>query len=1405
MRTLNLPFLLVLLAVVAVLGVGMHFVHGYQVQRNASALLERADRAEADKDLEKAEQALQQYLNLRREDVAAWKRYARVVDQRDPDHLRRQPVFLVHEEALRHNPEDSELERRCADLALELERYKDAQRHLTSLLAPLLAKLPKDSQSQPAAELEDLLGQCERGLGQFDQAEGRFTEALKHDPGRLDCYDRLARLRRGELRRIADGDGTIQKMVAKNPKAGRAYMYRWRYAREFATAPNADDLKKAADDLKKALELAPDDPEVLLTVAIASEQKSDAAAARTYFEKGFQRDPTNLALALGLASLEGREGHLDRAEEILRRADQARPSLDLAFARADNLIRQGKITSKDQADDTMTRLRKAGLGETLVRYLEAEILVRQQHWGEAIPQLEIARAILRADHRLTAGLNLMLAECYSRRGSAEQRLDALQQAAAGDEAPDSARIEFARALARSGQLDKALTILAPLAERQPELRLDLVRLLIQKTIRQPRDRQDWPDVERQLRAAEQAPPQARAVEPLTLLRADMLAAQDNLEAARSLLAAAQAKEPRNLRYRLVLARLTQRAGRGAEALRIIDQAETDLGPSLDVQLARLDYWGLEGGKAARAALAKLAATRQQVPAADRPALLERLGSVAIRLRELNQARQYGRELADLQPEDLRIRLTLFDLAREAGDHDGAAALVREIRAVEGEAGTFGQFAQATFLIDQVRRGASQDLEEARELAVKIAERQPAWWVGPTLIGEIAELSGSTDQAITSYTRAVELGNVQPSLARRLVGLLNQRNQTDEIDRVAQKLRDQGAALNDVTLVRALDAIRREEFDRGIALARQVFPESSTNASDHLSLGRIYLTAGRSDAAGQEFRRAVELGPGVPDTWLNYVRYLVQARRIDQARAAVEAARKALPAERATSTLAQCFLVLGDARQAEALIQEALADKDKPADPATLRLAVTVALSQNRLDQIEEYLNRLDAIAGASTDDKAWVNRTRAALVVRKDRLDRQGQGLRLVEQNLRVNPGSIEDQVLKANILAFRPDRRNEAITILERLAGANRLGAYERFLLAQLYLGNRDEAKYQGEMLKLLQPEAGSPQHLVHFVNYWIGRNQLDQAGRWLAELKKAEPKGLAALELEVRLLDLRKQKPELLALLEARGREVPDQIGPVADLLSRYGFAKEAEAAYKAFIARDPKQPERVLALAGFLAGHDRPAEAMAILKQAWSTCRPEQVAAAAFLVVDAPSAGEAEKRQVEAWVAEAARQRPDAVGLRVKLATLWLRQGRVDEAEGLYRRILAESPDHADALNGLAWLLALRDQGKAREALELINHAIEVTGADPSLVDTRAVVLIRAGQLDRALGDLDLARAGDPRNPSFALHRAWAYREEGKTDEARKAFQQAQDLGWKVAKSDPLERSCIDKLQHDLARQP
>ena len=508
-RRLNLVFLAVLLGAATVVGLGMRLVHDLQVRRNASALLDRARRAQAVDDLEKAEQSLSQYLKIRHDDGPAWEWYARVVDQHDAEHRQRERVLLVHEQALQYNPGDLKLVRRSAELAMELARsgneprwYDVAQRHLANLIEELSRNSPAQPVAGDLADVEDLLGQCNTKLSRFAEAEKWFLLSLQHDPARVACYDRLARLRReqaGRLRKYEVADATIEEMVAKNPKAGLAYVYRWRYAQDFLESGDSSDVWKA-------VQLPPDNPEVQVAAGVASEQKGDAAAARKYFERGWTLDRKNLDAALGLARLLSREGHVERTEAILRQAFQANPSVSLAFELAENLILQDKIEGKDQAADYISLLRDSGFADTLVVYLEAEILLRRQSWAEAIPKIKLARTVLGADRRLTVKLDLMLAECYGQLGSDDDRLTILRKVAEDDRTLESVRVELARGLARSGRLDQAIAALSPLVDRRPELRLDLTRLLIQRTSRRPKSEQDWREAEAYLRDSERRSP-----------------------------------------------------------------------------------------------------------------------------------------------------------------------------------------------------------------------------------------------------------------------------------------------------------------------------------------------------------------------------------------------------------------------------------------------------------------------------------------------------------------------------------------------------------------------------------------------------------------------------------------------------------------------------------------------------------------------------------------------------------------------------------------------------------------------------------------------------------------------------------------------------------------------------------
>ena len=685
---------------------------------------------------------------------------------------------------------------------------------------------------------------------------------------------------------------------------------------------------------------------------------------------------------------------------------------------------------------------------------------------------------------------------------------------------------------------------------------------------------------------------------------------------------------------------------------------------------------------------------------------------------------------------------LFDLAMQAADRQACIDLVAKIRSIEGEEGTRWRFALAALKLDAYRRGSSgasakEDLAEAREVAAKIVELRPGWWGGPSLKGQIAELNGFTDEAIEQYSQAITLGDLQPATVNRLLGILYQHpsEQADQINKVVSMLREQGYSVDKVTIVNAAEAVAKGDPSRGIALARQVLPESSGNSSDHLTMGRLYLAAGRPAEAGTEFRRAVELGPGDPQCWLAYVQFLAtDAKQNDKARTVIAAAVKQLPhGQSSLFTLARCLMIVGDAKQAEALVEKAQADY--PNDPEALQNRVLFYFRQRRMSQAGHSLDVFEKLPNLLPDAKTWASRIRQSLLLSTGRPADYEKALRLCEELLKRDPASRVDLRMKVSTLAARPSRRQEAIRLLEDMVAKPSVPTVEdQFYLAKLYSVENMPEKYQQEILKIVGPgKSNPPAALTHYINYLLGRNRLDEAESCIAMLRQKDAEGSTTLDLQAQLLGLRKQRPQLLALLGDRGRKFPEQIGWVAELLARHGFAGEAEQAYKDFIARRPDLPERVLPLANFYAKTGRTSEAMALLNHALKTLPKERVARAALAVLDSPAANASQRLQARSWVEAVAAEQPDLL-LKGRVASMALEDGYHDEAISMLRKIVAANPENASALNNLAWILGLVDPPQTEEALKLIDRAIDLNGSDPSLLDTRAVILIRAGRWRR-----------------------------------------------------------------------
>ena len=316
------------------------------------------------------------------------------------------------------------------------------------------------------------------------------------------------------------------------------------------------------------MELGPDETEVLIAATELALQDKRLDAARKHIDQGLDLHRENPFFYLMAADLEQADNHPDRAETFLRRGIAAVPApfnADLKLLLVENLISEHKLDGDDGAISWIERVRRLGLAPGYAQYLEGRVSMADQKWEAAIHSLEGARAVLAGDTVMTPRISLLLAECYRSVGDEDQREAAFRSLVDSGRAPDSVRIELARSLTRSDKLDQAIAMLLPVVGRVPEQRLELVSLLIQKTSRQARNQRNWQEVEQALLQAEKAlhteKTPSSETQKLVLLRADLLLAQDRPADALSVVSAAQRKDPRNLRYRLALARLTQRLGK----------------------------------------------------------------------------------------------------------------------------------------------------------------------------------------------------------------------------------------------------------------------------------------------------------------------------------------------------------------------------------------------------------------------------------------------------------------------------------------------------------------------------------------------------------------------------------------------------------------------------------------------------------------------------------------------------------------------------------------------------------------------------------------------------------------------------------------------------------------------------
>ncbi len=135
-KKFNVKFFAMLVGVTALLAVGVHYLHGFQVKRNAKTLLDQAHEAQKAEHAYQASELYSAYLIYYPDDAATLAEYGALLEDLSARNPRlRSRASAVLDKALRLNRDaDIETHRRAIKVAMSLGLFSDAKDHLSTLI-----------------------------------------------------------------------------------------------------------------------------------------------------------------------------------------------------------------------------------------------------------------------------------------------------------------------------------------------------------------------------------------------------------------------------------------------------------------------------------------------------------------------------------------------------------------------------------------------------------------------------------------------------------------------------------------------------------------------------------------------------------------------------------------------------------------------------------------------------------------------------------------------------------------------------------------------------------------------------------------------------------------------------------------------------------------------------------------------------------------------------------------------------------------------------------------------------------------------------------------------------------------------------------------------------------------------
>jgi putative PEP-CTERM system TPR-repeat lipoprotein len=601
--------------------------------------------------------------------------------------------------------------------------------------------------------------------------------------------------------------------------------------------------------------------------------------------------------------------------------------------------------------------------------------------------------------------------------------------------------------------------------------------------------------------------------------------------------------------------------------------------------------------------------------------------------------------------------------------------------------------------------AEKELRRALALGATAAELNP-------LLGKSMLMQGQYERVLDEIKGATDAGQRASLLALRGNALLGLRKseQAGELFNEALKYSPSfGEALLGLSRIALAE---RRPADAAAMLARAL----AANPGDIDCLrfkGDLLRAEGKPEPALEAYRKILALRPNNAQAHIDVANIFIDAAKFKDARAEIQAARKASPATLAV-LYAQALLDFRESKHAAAQesLQQILRTVPEHFPSLLLLGAVQAALGSNQ--QAEQNLRKFLA---------AYPRHLYASKL--------------LASLNLRANNPDAALGLLRPLLIAHEGDV--ELLT----LAGE-----------ANMRARNFSRAADYFEQASALQPNASMLHTALALSRLGTGEN-----ARAVAELERAAS------------LDIKSSRTGVLLVMSYLRANAPDKaLAAIADMekqgnnplvqnlkggvhLARQDI-KSARACFDNALALDPLYMPALDNLAQLDALEKRPADA----KQRYLAALAKAPKNAALMEALARLAtAQGNTPQAVGWLEKASKENPEALGLALRLADFYSRSGDKQKAMVLAQKLQAGNPSNPDALALLAQVyytnqnfnaaadsysrLAALVPGSAAPHMKLATAQLAMREPAAAIASLRKALAIEPDLLDAHLALLDV----------------------------------------------------------------